>query len=81
MVLTLTVRVIIKVKVILGEIKMSVLSSVILSKCQSNLSITNKVIKIFAKFNNLTLNVKVIQRSRSNNVWGPKRSCPKSCFV
>ena len=34
--------------------------SVILSKCQSNLSIINRVITILAKFNNLTLKVKVI---------------------
>ena len=37
---------------------------VVLSKYQSNLIINKEVMAILAKFNNLTLRVKVIQRSR-----------------
>ena len=45
---------------ILGEIKFSFVMRVILSKYQSNMPVTYKVITILAKFNNLTLKVKVI---------------------
>ena len=46
-----------KVKTKFGEIKIGFVVSVILSKFQSNLSITNNVITILAKFINLTLKV------------------------
>jgi len=41
--------------------------SVVLSKYESNLIINKEVMAILAKFNTLTLTVKVIQRSRSNS--------------
>ena len=41
--------------------------SVVLSKYELNLIINKEIMAILAKFNTLTLTIKVIQRSRSNS--------------